>query len=533
MDERISTRVPAVRRLLLNGWVLDMAAGELLAADGGVAGLRRQALEVLLILGARPGQVVGKDELMRSVWPDVVVGDNSLSQAVADIRRVIGDPTREIVRTVARRGYMLVPAGGKAPADAAVGADTGAAHEPPPGLTRADIPSIAVLPFDNMSNDADQSYIADGMVDDIIIGLSRVRQLFVIARNSSFTYKGRSIDVRQVGRELGVRYVLLGSVRKAAHRVRISGQLVEAETGHHIWAERFEGDLSDVFDLQDRITGSVVGAIQPSIRAAEVARARRKRPDSLDAYDLYMQALPHVAALERRSNAIGLELLHRALQLDPSYVSALAMAAWSHGQRCVYNWSEDAGADRSRAMELATRAVNEAADDAFALSVLGAAHTLVRDFDRAEALLSRAVANEPSCAWGWNRLGWLHGYLGRSQESIRSFERALRLSPLDPINFNCWVGIGAAHYLEARGGETIRWMEKAITASPGARWIWRQLVPAYVESGRDDDAARGLRQLLEDCPDLTCEGVRDAMLYPEPVMQRLCAGLARAGLPLR
>jgi tetratricopeptide (TPR) repeat protein len=177
--------------------------------------------------------------------------------------------------------------------------------------------------------------------------------------------------------------------------------------------------------------------------------------------------------------------------------------------------------------------VHAGADDAFALAALGAAHTLAREFDRAEELLSRAVANEPNCGWGWNRLGWLNGYRGRSNESIECFERALRLSPLDPINFNCWVGIGAAHFLEGRSDDAIRWMEKATAASPGARWIWRQIVPAYVEAGRDDDARRGLALLLEDCPGLTCEGVRAAMLYAEPVMRRLCAGLAHAGLPLR
>ena len=231
-------------------------------------------------------------------------------------------------------------------------------------------------------------------------------QFFVIARNSTFAYKGKSIDVRQVGRELGVRYVLEGSVRKSGSRVRITGQLVDASTGHHIWADRFDGNLADLFDLQDEITSSVIGAIQPSIRAAETGRSQRKRPDNLDAYDFYMQALPHVASLERKGNTIGLGLLEQALQLEPDYAAALSMAAWCHAQRCVYNWTEDPDTESRLTLQLANKAVKLAANDSFALSMLGAAHTLVREFKTAYELLQRALELDPNCAWGWNRLGF-------------------------------------------------------------------------------------------------------------------------------
>ena len=358
-------------------------------------------------------------------------------------------------------------------------------------------------------------------------------QFLVIARNSTFAYKGRSVDVRQVGRELGVRYVLEGSVRKSGNRVRITGQLVDASTGHHIWVDRFDGDLVDVFDLQDQITSSVIGAIQPSIRAAETDRSQRKRPDNLDAYDYYMQALPHVASLERKANAIGLGLLERALQLEPNYAAALSMAAWCHAQRCVYNWTDDPEPESRLALQLANKAVKLAANDSFALSMLGAANTLVREFDKAYELLQRAVELDPNCAWGWNRLGWLNGYLDRPNESIECFEKAIRLSPLDPINFNCFAGLGAAHFLQDRNDDAVKWLEKALAANPDARWVYRQLIPAYVCAGRMEDARRGLRLLIQDYPSLTCEKVRVAMLYSAPTMDRICDGLARAGLPVR
>jgi adenylate cyclase len=393
-------------------------------------------------------------------------------------------------------------------------------------------PSIAVLPFDNMSDDRSQEYLADGIVEDIITGLSRVRQFFVIARNSTFTYKGKATDVRSVGNELGVTYVLEGSVRKHRERVRVTAQLVDAGTGHHIWVDRFDGELTDIFDLQDQVTSRVIGAVQPTIRSAEAVRARRKRPDSLVAYDLYMQALPYVSALTREDNQTALGLLNRAMELEGGFVSALSMAAWCHAQRCVYSWTDDRELESNRAIRLADEAVAHAGDDSFALAMLGAAHTLVRDFDVGRRLLEHAVEVNPNCAWSWNRLGWLNGYSNNPKASIYCFERAIRLSPLDPMNFNCHVGIGAAHFLEKNYPEAIRWMEKGLGSNPGARWILRQLVPAYVFAGMGEGASRSLALLTEEYPGLTCKSVRRAMLYSEEVMDQICSGLEQAGLPV-
>lgn len=518
--------------LKFNNFEIDLHAA-VLRSQGATVAVEPQVFELIAFLVANRGRLVSYDEIIEKVWSGRIVSDAAIATRVNAARKALGDDgaAQRVIKTVRGRGMRFE----LKPLDTISKSDPGSQTVAGPACdheTTVDMPSIAVLPFENMSSDADQGYFADGIVEDIITGLSRVQQLFVIARNSTFTYKGHPVDVRQVGRELGVRYVLEGSVRRAGNKIRITGQLIETGTGHHIWADRFDGEVSDVFDLQDWITSSVIGAIQPSIRAAEIARSRRKRPESLDAYDLYMQALPHVAKLDRKHNAMGLALLAQALQRDPEYASALAMSAWCHAQRCVYSWTDDFASDSRSALDLAERAVHHAGDDSFALSMLGAAHTLVRDFERAEELLSRALTYDPNCSWGWNRLGWLHGYRERAQESIASFEKALRLSPLDPLNFNCHFGIGAAHYILSRHGEAIEWMEKALAANPNARWIYRQLVPAYVDAGRDAAAAEGLRLLLQDYPGMTCATARGAMLYSDPIMDRICAGLAKVGLPV-
>ena len=532
VDETQEMRGDRANHLVkFDNFEVDLDAA-ILCAGGATVTVEPQVFELIAFLVINRGRLVSYDEIVEHVWKGRVVSDAAIATRINAARKALGDDgtAQRVIKTIRGRGlrFDLQPRNDCL--------DNGLDGRGAAGLVgdveeiEVDLPSIAVLPFENMSSDADQAYFADGIVDDVITGLSRVRQLFVIARTSTFTYKGRPVDVRQVGRELGVRYVLEGSIRKAGIKIRITAQLIEAGTGHHIWADRFDGEWSDIFELQDRITTSVVGAIQPSIQFAEVARSRRKRPESLDAYDLYMRALPYVAMLDRKSNAVGIALLEQALQRDPGYASALAMSAWCYAQRCVYSWTEDFASDSRKALDLAELSVHQAADNSFALSMLGAAHTLVRDFGRAEELLARAVTYDPNCSWGWNRLGWLHGYQDRAQDSIVAFEKALRLSPLDPMNFNCHFGIGAAHYIQAQHDEAIEWMEKAIVANPNARWIYRQLVPAYADAGRKVAAADGLRLLLQDYPGMTCAKVRAAMLYSEPVMDRICGGLARAGL---
>jgi adenylate cyclase len=520
--------------LEFDGFVVDLDAA-LLKSAGRVIETEPQVFELIAFLCTNPGRLIGYDEIIAKVWHGRIVSDAAIATRINAARKALGDDgtAQRVIKTVRGRGLRFELEPVNRSIEAKTHASVPVCSNDLGRQSNLDGPSIAVLPFDNMSLDAEQEYFADGIVEDIITGLSRVAQFFVIARNSTFAYKGRSVDVRQVGRELGVRYVLEGSVRKAGNRVRITGQLVDASTGHHIWVDRFDGDLVDVFSLQDQITSRVIGAIQPPIRAAETRRSQRKRPDNLDAYDYYMQALPHVASLARKANTIGLGLLEKALLLEPDYAAALAMAAWCHAQRCVYGWTDEPEPEGRLALQLANKAVKLAANDSFALSMLGAANTLVREFDKAYELLQRALELDPNCAWGWNRLGWLNGYLDRPKESIECFEKAIRLSPLDPTNFNCFAGIGAARFLEGRHDGSVTWQEKALAANPEARWIYRQLIPAYVGAGRMEDARRGVRLLIEDYPSITCEKVRVALLYSAPTMDRICDGLARAGLPVR
>ena len=407
------------------------------------------------------------------------------------------------------------------------GSPAPADFHPVPMLDR---PSIAVLPFTNMSKDPEQEYFADGVVEDIIAALSRFRSFFVIARNSTFVYKDRAVRVQQIGRELGVRYVLEGSVRRSGRRVRITAQLVDALTGVHLWAEHYDGVIEDVFDLQDMITASVVGAIQPSIRAAEIERARRKRPESLDAYDLVMQALPSVWSLEYDANREATRLLEKALRLDPTYPMALSLAAWCRGQRVVYNWSTNIAEDKRETLRQAQVATALAPDDPFILTVLAAALTLTHEHQRAIAMLDRALALDPNSAWGWNRSGWLHNYQNDPEVAIQHFERSLRLSPFDPMAFNCDMGIGCAHFIAKRYEQAAVWQEKALMAKPTAAWIHRTLAPAYALAGDMEKARESVAELLKTYPEIAISDVLKAMAFSKEVMGRFAEGLRMGGL---
>jgi adenylate cyclase len=406
----------------------------------------------------------------------------------------------------------------------------GSLAAPRPTLAVPDKPSIAVLPFDYMSESRDGEFLADGISEDIIAALSRVRSFFVIARNSTFTYKGRAVNVQQVSRELGVRYVLEGSVRRIRDRVRITAQLIDAATGVHLWGERYDGTVEDIFDLQDRITANVVGAIQPSIRAAEIERARRKRPDSLNAYDLVMQALPHVWSLDATSNEAATRLLDEALKLDPTYPLALSLSSWCSGQRIIYNWSKDPDNDRRDALEKARAAADLASDDPFVLTVLGAAHTITREFQAGLHLIEKALALDPNSAWAWNRSGWLRNFGDDPATGIIHFERAIRLSPFDPMIFNSYAGIGDAHFVAKRYAEAIAWLEKARLANPKAAWINRFLAASYAFVGNQQEAEACVHRLIAASPGLTVRAVRAAPPFSKEVIDRLCEGLQRAGL---
>jgi TolB-like protein/class 3 adenylate cyclase len=366
-------------------------------------------------------------------------------------------------------------------------------------LPLPDKPSIAVLPFQNMSGDPEQEYFADGMVEDIITALSRFRSLFVIARNSSFTYKGRAVDVKQVGRELGVRYVLEGSVRRAANRVRIVGQLIDASTGAHLWADRFDGGLDDIFDLQDRIAMSVAGVIEPMLEAAEILRSIQRPPTDLTAYDLYLRARVDAMSWERERLLHAIDLLRQALKRDPDYGLALAEVALCHLSIDLNGWSEDQQRNRQDSVEFARRALQADVNDAFVLG--NAAYVLgyfESDIDPAITLIDRALELNPSFAIGWARSGWLRLWGGRADLAIEHFERSLRLNPLrkGPASFGIAVGHFFAHRLEKAAAMLLFSLHENPNWAPCHRF----LASCYAHLGRLEDARTTVEQLRHVTP---------------------------------
>jgi adenylate cyclase len=398
-------------------------------------------------------------------------------------------------------------------------------------LALPDKPSIVVLPFDNMSAEAGQDYLADGIVEAITAALSCIRSFFVIARSSAFTYKGRATNARDIGKELGVAYLLEGSVQKAGNRLRIIVQLIETEGGAHVWSSRFDGAIDDFFDLEDRITEQVAGALQPSIRIAEIERSRRKRPQDLGSYDYTMRAMPHVWALEKEESAKAIELLERALAIDPEYPLALSLAGWCHAQRSVYNWADDIALSQAMARSLAERAAEMSGDDPVILAVLGAVHTFVRNHGTARVLLERAVTLDPNAAWAWSRLGWLENYADQPQKAIGNFERALRLSPIDPMNFNNYVGIGSAHEVAQEYDEAAAFYRRALEERPNAGWIYRNLASVLSGAGRVEQARQVFAELMRYYPDLTISKFKQAMVFSPAVLNRMAENLRQLGLP--
>ena len=398
-------------------------------------------------------------------------------------------------------------------------------------LALPDKPSIVVLPFDNMSAEAGQDYLADGIVEAITAALSCIRSFFVIARSSAFTYKGRATNARDIGKELGVAYLLEGSVQKAGNRLRIIVQLIETEGGAHVWSSRFDGAIEDFFDLEDRITEQVAGALQPSIRIAEIERSRRKRPQDLGSYDFTMRAMPHVWALEKEESAKALELLEKALAIDPKYPLALSLAGWCHAQRAVYNWVDDIAGSQVKARSLAERAAEMSSDDPIILAVLGTVHTFVRSYGTARVLLERAVALDPNGAWAWTRLGWLETYTDQPQKAIGHFERALRLSPIDPMNFNNYVGIGSAHIVAQEYDEAAAFYRRALEERPNASWIYRNLASSLSGAGRVEEAKQAFAELMRRYPDLTISKFKQAMVFSPAVLNRMAENLRKLGLP--
>jgi adenylate cyclase len=405
--------------------------------------------------------------------------------------------------------------------------------EQAPVLTLPDKPSIAVLPFTKLSDDRETDYFADGVVEDIITALSHVPRLFVVARNSTFTYKGRAVDVRTVGQELGVRYVLEGSVRRSGRRLRLTGQLIDAHDGTHLWAERFDGRVEDIFDLQDDLTTRVVGAIAPRLEAAEIERSRRNRPESLDAYDLYLRALFAVRKMTREDSDEALALLDRALKIDPNYAVAAGLGAWACTLRVAQNWPVDREVEKARGVELGRIAVIEAQNDAEALAAGGYALAFLGDeLHEGMRAIERAISLNPNSAMALSHAGWVYDYLGQPREAIGALERSIRLSPRDAALFRAQAALAYAHLLLREFDEAITWGRKAVEGHPNYTVAYRALASALAHAGRLGEAQAVVARLLVLVPDLSLTTLPEVTVFRRSGgLDMIIEGLRKAGVP--
>jgi TolB-like protein/class 3 adenylate cyclase len=366
-------------------------------------------------------------------------------------------------------------------------------------LAIPDHPSIAILPFQNMSGDSEQEYFADGVVEDITTALSRMRWLFVIARNSSFTYKGKPIDIKQVGRDLGVRYALEGSVRKAGGKLRLTGQLIETANGGHLWADRFDGDISDIFELQDRLVSSVVGAIAPRLEQAEIERAKQKPTDSLDAYDLYLRGLSCWNQWTKDGNTEATRLFYASIDHDPDFITPYGLVLSCYIMSDANRWSEDF--DKNEIARLILRATDIGVDDPIALCWAGhASARFLDDIGRAISLVTRATELDTNLAVAWVRSGWVFTFAGNADLAIDSLNRAIRLNPIDPRVFLTYSAMATAHFVGRKNEEAVTWAEKALLVKPDWPPALRAAAASYAMLGLQDEAAKAISTLLKVAP---------------------------------
>jgi TolB-like protein len=498
-----------------------------LVRGGEPVPLGSRALDILCVLASARGEVVSKDDLMARVWPGVVVEENNIQVHVSTLRKALegGKGGQSCLMTVPGRGYRLI---GVQPSTAAV-EDINDRMEP----ALSEKPSVAVLPFQNLSSDPEQDYFADGIVEEIITALSRFSSLLVIARNSSFTYKGRAVDVKQVGRELGARYLLEGSLRKSAARVRITGQLIDTSTGAHIWADRFDGALDDIFDLQDQVTAKVVAAISPKLEQAEIARIKHKPTGSLDAYDCFLRGMANSHELTREQTNEALELFYRAIHLDSDFASAYGMATWCYVQRKANRWMQEPSQEVAEASRLARKAVSLGANDAVALSTAGHALSyVVCDLDSGIVFVERALMLNPNLAFAWFARAWNRVWVGEPEKALQDFTYITRLSPLDSLMPNIRAGMALAHFIAGQYEEASSMAEQILREKPELHVALRVASASNALAGRMREARDAMARLRKIDPLLRVSDLK--ILTPfrrREHVDRYEEGLGKAGLP--
>jgi TolB-like protein len=486
-----------------------------------------QVFDLLQYLIWNRERVVSKDDLIASIWGGRIVSESALATRINAARSAIGDSgeAQRLIKTLPRKGIRFVGAVREERRSAEAIAVTNAE---PAGDPRQRMAAIAVLPFDNMSGDPEQDYFAHGMAEEIITALSRFRSLQVMSRNSSFPYKGRNVDARTVGRELRVRYVLEGSVRKAGNHLRITVELLEAMTANDLWAEKYDGALADVFDLQDKITEDVVGTIEPSVRKAEIERAQRKRPENLDAYDLYLRALPHVWAHTPDDSNKAIEFLEDALRIDPSYVAAHGYSTSCYIQQL--NWGGPNEAGRKIAIVHANAVRESNTDDAVALSCAGFAFAMLgNDFELARNVLDQAVTFNPNAAEVFGRSAIVHALMGHIEQTIQHAERALQISPFDPLRRFALYAVSLANFVSGHYDQSAAWAQRAIQVNPHFLVSHALLTASYVRLGRVVDAKEAAWRAKSIYPSINWSTLATAAVPPMH-RQNMISALREAGL---
>jgi TolB-like protein len=500
----------AATDLAFEGFILDLSCG-CLRRDEAEIGLRPKSFELLRTLAQNAGRLLGKEELLSAVWPNVTVTEEALTHCISEVRRALNDQDQKIIKTVPKRGYLFacpvkrpdghMGGGDATPSQPQLGAPPVTSARPP---RDRDQPSVIIMPFDNLSGAADE-YFVDGVVEEITAALSRVREFFVIARQSAFTYKGRFVDAREVGRQLDVSYVVEGTVRRSGDRLRISVQLVDAETRQQLWSDRYEGDTTNIFEFQDRIAAQVAGAIHPALRNAEIEVAKGKPPTNLRAYDLVMRAYPKLWGHNRAANNAAIALLQEAIKIDAAYGRAHALLAWCHAQNVTYIWSPAPDGELESTIREVDAACGSIDEDPTALTAVGAAVSMYGDQERATAYFERALALDPNNAWAWTCLGWAGIYRHELDRARERFEQAMALSPVDPFAFNMRMGIAVAMAIRDRLPEALTIVRDVINKHPEATWCYRQLAAWSAWRGDLKTARWAAQKLLTAQPDFTIE----------------------------
>lgn len=521
--------------LVFEDCVLNLDRRELRKASQPIA-IAPQVFDLLVYLAKNRERVVSRDDLTSSVWSGRIVSESTLASHINAVRKAVGDSGEQqrVIRTIARKGFRFA-----AQLREVESLDANLPDIRPAALIQTSAPalpgkpSIAVLPFVNLSGDQEQDYLVDGVVEDIIAALSQYRWLFVVARNSSFTYKGRTVDVKQVGHELGVGYVLEGSWRKSGGRVRITAQLIDAVTAAHHWAGRFDGVLLDIFELQDQISESVVGAIAPQLEQAEIERARKKSTENLDAYDYYLRGMSKLHSGTKDTIEQALPLFHKAIEMDSDFASAYAMAAWCHCWRKVNGWMVDRPKETAEGIRLARLAIEHGQGDAVALTRSGhALGHLTGDLKGGIALLDKALLLNPNLAAASFLGAFLRLWHGETDEALEHLTRAMRLSPLDPELYRMQAGMALAYLFLGHFDVASSWAEKSLRNLPGLLLAAATLSASHALAGRAAEAQLAMNRLCQLDPALHLSNIGDWLPIHRPEnLATLVDGLRRAGLP--